>query len=100
MAVRGLIRPMSKSPMLITGIRCLYFAPPEFLLGKLPKVGFWVWGVTTECPCRGLPTPALISAGQDTRGPFLQSPGPDVASHTAHRTNAAQSPPNLFETRP
>ncbi|XP_057355082.1 pseudouridylate synthase TRUB2, mitochondrial isoform X3 [Manis pentadactyla] len=32
MAVRGLIRPMSKSPMLITGIRCLYFAPPEFLL--------------------------------------------------------------------
>ncbi|XP_016067310.1 PREDICTED: probable tRNA pseudouridine synthase 2 isoform X2 [Miniopterus natalensis] len=32
MAVRGLIRPMSKSPMLITGIRCLHFAPPEFLL--------------------------------------------------------------------
>ncbi|EAW87772.1 TruB pseudouridine (psi) synthase homolog 2 (E. coli), isoform CRA_c, partial [Homo sapiens] len=32
MAVRGLIRPMNKSPMLITGIRCLYFAPPEFLL--------------------------------------------------------------------
>ncbi|KAK2499258.1 hypothetical protein MC885_011457 [Smutsia gigantea] len=33
MAVRGSIRPMNKSPMLITGIRCLYFAPPEFLLG-------------------------------------------------------------------
>ncbi|KAM5300269.1 pseudouridylate synthase TRUB2, mitochondrial [Ctenodactylus gundi] len=32
MAVRGVIRPMSKSPMLITGIRCLHFAPPEFLL--------------------------------------------------------------------
>ncbi|KAM4877399.1 pseudouridylate synthase TRUB2, mitochondrial [Thomomys bottae] len=32
MAVRGMIRPMSKSPMLITGIRCLKFAPPEFLL--------------------------------------------------------------------
>ncbi|KAM6217429.1 pseudouridylate synthase TRUB2, mitochondrial-like [Rhynchocyon petersi] len=32
MAVRGLIRPMDKSPMLITGIRCLHFAPPEFLL--------------------------------------------------------------------
>ncbi|XP_054440284.1 pseudouridylate synthase TRUB2, mitochondrial [Pteronotus mesoamericanus] len=32
MAVRGLIRPMSKSPMLIAGIRCLHFAPPEFLL--------------------------------------------------------------------
>ncbi|XP_029776566.1 mitochondrial mRNA pseudouridine synthase TRUB2 isoform X3 [Suricata suricatta] len=32
MAVRGLIRPMNKSPMLITGIRCLHFAPPEFLL--------------------------------------------------------------------
>ncbi|XP_006182013.1 mitochondrial mRNA pseudouridine synthase TRUB2 [Camelus ferus] len=32
MAVSGLIRPMNKSPMLITGIRCLQFAPPEFLL--------------------------------------------------------------------
>ncbi|KAG8512769.1 Mitochondrial mRNA pseudouridine synthase TRUB2 [Galemys pyrenaicus] len=32
MAVRGLIRPMSQSPMLVTGIRCLHFAPPEFLL--------------------------------------------------------------------
>ncbi|XP_042537017.1 mitochondrial mRNA pseudouridine synthase TRUB2 [Dipodomys spectabilis] len=32
MAVRGMIRPMSKSPMLITGIRCLNFSPPEFLL--------------------------------------------------------------------
>ncbi|XP_023556054.1 mitochondrial mRNA pseudouridine synthase TRUB2 isoform X2 [Octodon degus] len=32
MAVRGLIRPMNKSPMLICGIRCLHFAPPEFLL--------------------------------------------------------------------
>ena len=35
MAVSGVIRPMNKSPMLITGIRCLQFAPPEFLLGKL-----------------------------------------------------------------
>ncbi|KAF6127969.1 TruB pseudouridine synthase family member 2 [Phyllostomus discolor] len=33
MAVKGLIRPMNKSPMLIAGIRCLHFAPPEFLLG-------------------------------------------------------------------
>ncbi|XP_058528434.1 pseudouridylate synthase TRUB2, mitochondrial [Ochotona princeps] len=32
MAVSGTIRPMSKSPMLISGIRCLHFAPPEFLL--------------------------------------------------------------------
>ncbi|KAM9641300.1 pseudouridylate synthase TRUB2, mitochondrial [Trichechus inunguis] len=32
MAVRGLIRPMNKSPMLISSIRCLHFAPPEFLL--------------------------------------------------------------------
>lgn len=32
MAVQGVIRPMSKSPMLVTGIRCLHFAPPEFLL--------------------------------------------------------------------
>jgi len=32
MAVRGLIRPMGKSPMLVTGIRCIFFAPPEFLI--------------------------------------------------------------------
>ncbi|XP_055397259.1 pseudouridylate synthase TRUB2, mitochondrial [Bubalus kerabau] len=32
MAVSGVIRPMNKSPMLITGIRCLQFVPPEFLL--------------------------------------------------------------------
>lgn len=32
MAVQGVIRPMDKSPMLISGIRCLHFAPPEFLL--------------------------------------------------------------------
>lgn len=31
-AVQGVIRPMNKSPMLIAGIRCLHFAPPEFLL--------------------------------------------------------------------
>ncbi|XP_051022512.1 pseudouridylate synthase TRUB2, mitochondrial isoform X2 [Acomys russatus] len=32
MAVQGVVRPMNKSPMLISGIRCLHFAPPEFLL--------------------------------------------------------------------
>ncbi|XP_031225457.1 mitochondrial mRNA pseudouridine synthase TRUB2 isoform X1 [Mastomys coucha] len=32
MAVQGMIRPMDKSPMLISGIRCLHFAPPEFIL--------------------------------------------------------------------
>ncbi|XP_063000653.1 pseudouridylate synthase TRUB2, mitochondrial isoform X1 [Elgaria multicarinata webbii] len=32
MAVKGLIRPMEKSPPLITGVRCLQFAPPEFQL--------------------------------------------------------------------
>ncbi|KAM9082224.1 pseudouridylate synthase TRUB2, mitochondrial isoform 1-T1 [Megaptera novaeangliae] len=32
MAVSGMMRPTNKSPMLITGIRCLQFAPPEFLL--------------------------------------------------------------------
>ncbi|XP_037007683.2 pseudouridylate synthase TRUB2, mitochondrial [Artibeus jamaicensis] len=32
LAVRGLIRPMNKSPMLIAGIRCLHFEPPGFLL--------------------------------------------------------------------
>lgn len=33
MAVKGLVRPMTASPMLITGIRCIHFAPPEFILG-------------------------------------------------------------------
>ncbi|XP_022357000.1 probable tRNA pseudouridine synthase 2 isoform X3 [Enhydra lutris kenyoni] len=32
MAVRGLIRPMNKSPMLVTAIQCIHFAPPEFLI--------------------------------------------------------------------
>ncbi|NXC76318.1 TRUB2 synthase, partial [Anhinga anhinga] len=32
LAVEGLIRPMGKSPPIITGIRCLQFAPPEFQL--------------------------------------------------------------------
>ena len=69
MAVRGLIRPMNKSPMLIAGIRCLHFAPPEFLLGKLPwEVGTrrwdsWGWGVTAEYPPKGQRRPARISAG-------------------------------------
>lgn len=52
MAVRGLIRPTDKSPMLITGIRCLHFAPPEFLLGESPwEVGAEV-GLGSHC---GLP---------------------------------------------
>ncbi|KYO23227.1 putative tRNA pseudouridine synthase 2 [Alligator mississippiensis] len=32
LAVKGLLRPMEKSPPLITAIRCLEFAPPEFQL--------------------------------------------------------------------
>lgn len=59
MAVSGVIRPMNKSPMLITGIRCLQFAPPEFLLGKLlqevgaaPR-GSRVHVVTVGDPCGG-----------------------------------------------
>ncbi|XP_019396241.1 PREDICTED: probable tRNA pseudouridine synthase 2 [Crocodylus porosus] len=32
LAVKGLLRPMQKSPPLITAIRCLEFAPPEFQL--------------------------------------------------------------------
>ncbi|XP_029466679.1 mitochondrial mRNA pseudouridine synthase TRUB2 isoform X2 [Rhinatrema bivittatum] len=32
LAVEGLIRPMEKSPPIITGIRCLHFAPPDFTL--------------------------------------------------------------------
>lgn len=70
MAVRGSIRPMNQSPMLITGIRCLHFAPPEFLLGKLSwevgagRWGSWAWGVTAECRGRGQRIAAPISAGQ------------------------------------
>lgn len=81
MAVRGLIRPMNKSPMLITGIRCLHFAPPEFLLGKSPREvgagrwGSWAWGVTAECPCRGQHIPALSSAGQGSGTNFLPALG-------------------------
>ncbi|XP_061460263.1 pseudouridylate synthase TRUB2, mitochondrial isoform X1 [Rhineura floridana] len=32
LAVRGLIRPMEKTPPLITAVRCIQFAPPEFQL--------------------------------------------------------------------
>ncbi|NXY81207.1 TRUB2 synthase, partial [Alcedo cyanopectus] len=32
LAVKGLIRPMGKSPPIITAIRCLQFTPPEFQL--------------------------------------------------------------------
>ncbi|XP_034294611.1 pseudouridylate synthase TRUB2, mitochondrial isoform X1 [Pantherophis guttatus] len=32
LAVKGLIRPMEKSPPLITAVRCLRFEPPEFQL--------------------------------------------------------------------
>ncbi|XP_069465849.1 pseudouridylate synthase TRUB2, mitochondrial [Ambystoma mexicanum] len=32
LAAKGLLRPLDKSPPLITGIRCLRFAPPEFTL--------------------------------------------------------------------
>lgn len=34
LAVKGLIRPMGKSPPIITAIRCLQFALPEFQLGR------------------------------------------------------------------
>lgn len=67
MAVRGVIRPMNKSPMLITGIRCLHFAPPEFLLGKLSQeVGAPGLGVTVEYSGRSL---TLGSAKASTRQP-------------------------------
>ncbi|XP_055577030.1 pseudouridylate synthase TRUB2, mitochondrial isoform X2 [Falco biarmicus] len=32
LAIKGLIRPMGKSPPIITAVRCLQFAPPEFQL--------------------------------------------------------------------
>lgn len=34
LAVKGLIRPMGKSPPIITAVRCLQFALPEFQLGR------------------------------------------------------------------
>lgn len=38
LAVKGLIRPMEKSPPLITAVRSLQFAPPEFQLGMARDV--------------------------------------------------------------
>ncbi|XP_041094551.1 mitochondrial mRNA pseudouridine synthase TRUB2 isoform X1 [Polyodon spathula] len=32
MAVKGLLRPLQKTPPVITGVRCVRFAPPEFTL--------------------------------------------------------------------
>lgn len=62
MAVQGVIRPMSKSPMLVTGIRCLHFAPPEFLLGKFPRKLEHLEGApgAGESPCRALAGPAVL----------------------------------------
>lgn len=67
MAVKGLIRPMNKSPMLITGIRCLHFAPPEFLLGKLPQeVGSREMGLH-GMPLQSRHMPVPNSAGQGSK---------------------------------
>lgn len=54
MAVQGVIRPMNKSPMLISGIRCLHFAPPEFLLSKsLRKLEMrWSLGLESCVTCQ------------------------------------------------
>ena len=64
MAVSGVMRPTNKSPMLITGIRCLQFAPPEFLLGKLlQEVGgsaTGLLGLGSHCG-RPLQRPACVS---------------------------------------
>lgn len=81
MAVKGLIRPMNKSPMLITGIRCLHFAPPEFLLGKLPQeVGAGRWD-STECPCRAGTCQSRTLLAKAARTACLPSPGLDLADH-------------------
>lgn len=71
MAVKGLIRPMNKSPMLVTGIRCLRFAPPEFLLGKLPRK--WEQGDGTPRNARHVPAPN--SAAQGGKDCLPTSPG-------------------------
>ncbi|GCB82432.1 hypothetical protein scyTo_0021608, partial [Scyliorhinus torazame] len=34
LASRGLLRPMHKSPPIITAIRCVHFSPPNFTLGQ------------------------------------------------------------------
>lgn len=103
MAVRGSIRPMNKSPMLITGIRCLHFAPPEFLLGKLSwevGAGRWsswfgdgaLWNAVAE---------ASTSQPQSLLASFLPSLGLGLVDHIAHRTNAVLSPAkSAFEARP
>lgn len=34
LAVRGLLRPMDKSPPILTGLKIIRFNPPHFTLGK------------------------------------------------------------------
>lgn len=34
LAVKGLLRPQDKSPPILTGLRCLSYKPPQFILGK------------------------------------------------------------------
>ncbi|XP_077904470.1 pseudouridylate synthase TRUB2, mitochondrial isoform X3 [Ictidomys tridecemlineatus] len=74
MATRGVIRPMNKSPMLITGIRCLHFAPPEFLLALLPGDSATV-EATTDNPVTALGDCFSFSGF----GPPLGSPGGSVS---------------------
>ena len=51
LAVKGLIRPMGKSPPIITAVRCLQFALPEFQLGRTGAkrtVDVWVYIMANE----------------------------------------------------
>lgn len=95
MAVSGTIRPMSKSPMLISGIRCLHFAPPEFLLGKLSRKVKWGegpppqgqgWGITELQPAlMGLTHASLMAS-------LLPALPPGLATHRG-QTGVLPDPP-------
>lgn len=102
MAVRGSIRPMNQSPMLITGIRCLHFAPPEFLLGKLSwEVGAGRWAPGLGESLQNAVAEASASQPQSLLASFLPSLRLGLADHIAHRTNSVLSPAkSAFEARP
>ncbi|XP_007194653.1 pseudouridylate synthase TRUB2, mitochondrial isoform X2 [Balaenoptera acutorostrata] len=94
MAVSGVMRPTNKSPMLITGIRCLQFAPPEFLLEtSLAKIkddlllfkssGSFSAGSATASHC--LLLEQSLSSSLAPSQPLCWSPSSPALLHGAHK---------------
>lgn len=64
LAVKGLIRPMDKSPPLITSIRCLQFAPPKFQLGTAGAVCYMLKGSHLQSfPKKTMPLNYIVALG-------------------------------------